>query len=144
MKYITLFVLAICSPICLAVESNSTVKTLTVEPLPTGALLETLLGLLVVLGCIAFLAWLLKRTGRFQTTANGNLKILAGLSLGPRERAVLLQVGEQQILVGVTAHNIQTLHILETPIETKASNTNTSTINFADKLQQIMQQRKSS
>jgi flagellar protein FliO/FliZ len=125
-----------------AEQSNDTLaaKTLTSSPVSRGALLETLFGLFVVLACIAFLAWLLRRTGRFQATANGEMKIITSLALGPRERAVLLQVGEQQILVGVTSQNVQTLHILETPVNnsTIKSSSNTS---FSEKLQQIMQQK---
>ena len=93
-----------------AEQSNTlTAKTLTTPPVTTGALLETLFGLFIVLACIAFLAWLLRRTGRFQSSANGEMKIITSLALGPRERAVLLQVGEQQILLGVTSQNVQPL-----------------------------------
>lgn len=125
-------------------EQGSTfaAKTLTTPPVTTSALLETILGLFIVLACIAFLAWLLRRTGRFQSSANGEMKIITSLALGPRERAVLLQVGEQQILVGVTAQSVQTLHILDTPISTIPTKANSSThSNFAEKLQQMMQQR---
>ncbi len=114
-------------------------KTLTSPPLSTSALVETLLGLFLVLGLIMFLAWLIKRTNRFQATANGEMKIIAGLALGPKERAVLLQVGEQQILVGVTAQQIQTLHVLDKPIS--LDNSSEKPIVFADKLQQLIQQR---
>ncbi|MDH5358549.1 MAG: flagellar biosynthetic protein FliO [Gammaproteobacteria bacterium] len=120
-------------------DKANTAKTLTSSPVTTGALIETLIGLLVILACIAFLAWLLRRTGRFNTTANGEMKIIAGLSLGPRERAVLLQVGEQQILVGVTTQHIHTLHVLDQPI--RDTNLSNSSPRFAEKLQQIMQQR---
>lgn len=122
-------------------QSNAlAAKTLTTPPVSTSALLETLLGLFVVLACIAFLAWLLRRTGRFQTTENGEMKIITSLALGPRERAVLLQVGEQQILVGVTSQHVQTLHILETPVNTTTIKNNSNT-SFAEKFQQVMQQR---
>ena len=132
------------STLSLAAESaaNNTAKTLTTPPLTSGAIVETLLGLLLVLGIIVLLAWLIKRTNRFQATANGEMKIIAGLSLGPRERAVLLQVGEQQILVGVTPQQVQTLHILETPISTAQSKS--MPIDFADKFQQILKQRSKS
>ena len=127
-----------------AAESNDKVmaKTLTTPPLSSTALVETLLGLLLVLAIIILLAWLIKRTNRFQTTANGEIRIIAGLALGPRERAVLLQVGEQQILVGVTAQQVQTLHILETPINVEQRHL--KPIDFADKFQQIMGKRKKS
>lgn len=122
------------------VNNTLAARTLTSPPVSTVALLETLLGLFIVLACIAFLAWLLRRTGRFQTTANGEMKIITSMALGPRERAVLLQVGEQQILVGVTSQQVQTLHILETPVDTSAIKTSSNT-SFAEKLQDMMQQR---
>lgn len=125
------------------VNNTLTAKTLTTPPLTTNALLETLLGLFIVLACIAFLAWLLRRTGRFQTTANGEIKVITSLALGPRERAVLLQVGEQQILVGVTTQQVHTLHVLEKPVNTIKTSTSSDS-SFADKLHNIMQQRKKS
>lgn len=142
-KALVIVGLSFCSALGIAAEQgNNTLaaKTLTTPPVSTGALLETLFGLLIVLACIAFLAWLLRRTGRFQTTANGEMKIITSLALGPRERAVLLQVGEQQILVGVTSQNVQTLHVLEAPVNTSTikSPSNTS---FSEKFQHIMQQR---
>lgn len=142
MKYI------ICLAYCLGLSffsitgiaaDSSEAKMLTTSPVNTGAMLETLLGLVLVLACIAFLAWLLRRTGRFNSAASGEMKIIAGLSLGPRERAILLQVGEKQILVGVTAQQVQTLHVLEQPINT--SKEQSETTSFADRLQQIVQQR---
>jgi len=140
LKAVAMFWLSLWSVIGFSAEQGNTLaaKTLNTPPVSTSALLETLLGLFMVLGCIAFLAWLLRRTGRFQTTANGEMKIITSLALGPRERAVLLQVGEQQILVGVTSQHVQTLHILDTPIATSTVQSNN---NFAEKFQQIMQQR---
>jgi flagellar protein FliO/FliZ len=142
LKVLGMLGLSIWSVIGFTAEQSSTLatKTLTTPPVSTSALLETLLGLFVVLACIAFLAWLLRRTGRFQTTANGEMKIITSLALGPRERAVLLQVGEQQILVGVTSQQVQTLHILETPVSTTTIK-NSSNTSFSEKFQQAMQQR---
>jgi len=141
-KVVSMLGLSLWSVIGFTAEQSSTLatKTLTTPPVSTSALLETLLGLFVVLACIAFLAWLLRRTGRFQTTANGEMKLITSLALGPRERAVLLQVGEQQILVGVTSQHVQTLHILETPVSTTTIKNNSNTT-FAEKFQQVLQQR---
>ena len=116
-------------------------KMLTSTPVTTGALLQTLLGLILVVSIIAFLAWLLRRTGRFQMSANGELKIIASLALGPRERAVLLQVGKQQLLVGITTQQIRTLHILDENVSTEPKRSEKISSSFAEKLQHIMQQR---
>lgn len=140
-SFVVFSLLALCSQLVIAAENSESVnaaKSLS-SPVTTSTLLETLFGLLVVLASIALVAWLLRRTNRFTSSANGQMRIIAGLSLGPRERALLLQVGEQQILVGVTAHQIQTLHVLESPLVNNKTDTNTP--NFGDRLQQLLQQR---
>ena len=37
--------------------------------------------------------------------------------MGPRERIVLLEVGETQLLIGVAPGRIQTLHVLASPVD---------------------------
>lgn len=82
-----------------------------------SALLRLTLALAVVLAAIAGLAWLLRRVGRFNRSANGQLRILCGLPVGSRERIVLVQVGKTQLLLGVAPGRVQTLHVLNEPIE---------------------------
>ncbi len=86
------------------------------EPLGAGNLLQLSLGLLVVLAAIVGSAWLLRRYGRLQSGVDGALRIIGGLSMGPRERVVLVQVGKQQLLLGVAPGRIQTLHVLAEPV----------------------------
>lgn len=124
----------ISAPVHAATESG--VQTLNQSPLSAVNLLQTILGLLLVLGCIVAVAWLLKRTNRFHTAANGKLKVIAGIALGTRERLVLVQVGEEQLLLGVTAQQINALHKLETPLTEAESSTPNE---FANKLRQYMQ-----
>ena len=45
------------------------------------------------------------------------IDILADMPLGQKERAVLLKVGETQILLGVAPGRVNTLHVLTQPIE---------------------------
>jgi flagellar protein FliO/FliZ len=122
-----------------ALEQTEMTLTKQNSALSTSALVETLLGLLLVLAIIVLLAWLVKRTNRFTSSANGQMKILGGLSLGPRERAVLIQVGDQQLLVGVTSQHVQTLHVLDTPLST-TENTEQS-MPFSARLQDMIKQR---
>ena len=142
-KAFSFFIFALLSSVSMAAEQVDKTalssKTLSSSPVDTGAIVETLLGLLLVLAIIAFLAWLLRKTGQFNASSNRDMQIIASLSLGPRERAVLLQVGKQQILVGVTSQQVQTLHVLEEAIDTENKQSHSS--GFADKLQQIMQQK---
>lgn len=87
------------------------------DPLAMASLWQLTLGMVAVLGLILGIAWLLKRSGRFQMAAGGSLRVLGGLSMGTRERVVLLQVGETQLLLGVAPGRVQTLHVLEQPLD---------------------------
>jgi flagellar protein FliO/FliZ len=105
------------------------------EPLGAGNLLQLSFGLLVVLAAIVGSAWLLRRYGRLQTGAEGALRIIGGLSMGPRERVVLVQVGKQQLLLGVAPGRIQTLHVLDEPVADAAPQAPSA---FADRLAKMM------
>ncbi len=98
--------------VALPVHAASTATDAAGGPLAWESLLQMSLGLVAVLVAIVGMAWLARRFGRFQSPAGGILRILGGLSLGPRERVVLLQVGNVQLLVGVAPGRIQTLHVL--------------------------------
>lgn len=78
----------------------------------TGSLVNTAIGLVVVLAMIIGMAWLLRRFGGLPTVGKGAVSIVGGVSLGARERAVLLQVGEEQVLVGVAPGQVRALHVL--------------------------------
>lgn len=80
-------------------------------------LVQLIVGLLFVLLCIVVLAWLAKRFNRLQSSSDGSLQVLGGISMGARERVVLVQVGATQLLLGVAPGRINMLHQLEQPIE---------------------------
>lgn len=103
----------------------------------TGEYLQVFLGLFVVVGLIAVLAWAARRFGRFNVAGAGALRIVGGLSMGQRERVVLVQVGEQQLLLGVAPGRVQTLHVLEQPIrpaERQAGTGGSTAVSFAERL----------
>jgi flagellar protein FliO/FliZ len=87
-------------------------KETSVSPLAAGTLLETVVGLLLILALIVALGWLVRRYGKLPSAGKGIVTVLGGVSLGPRERAVVLQVGEARLLVGVAPGRVQTLHVL--------------------------------
>jgi len=86
-------------------------------PVDAGSILEVVLGLVVVLLAFGASAWVLRYVLRFQPGMNGQLRVLAGLSMGPREKIVLLKVGDTQLLLGVAPGRVHTLHVLERPLE---------------------------
>jgi flagellar protein FliO/FliZ len=81
-----------------------------------GSLIQVTLGLFVVLMIIAASAWFTRRFGHFQATAGGSLRIIGGLHVGAKERLVVVQVGEEQLLLGVAPGRISKLHLLAKPI----------------------------
>ncbi|MFC1602406.1 flagellar biosynthetic protein FliO [Pseudomonadota bacterium] len=81
-------------------------------PLDSGHLANTAVALIFVLALIVGLAWFLRRFGGLPNVGKGVVTIVGGVSLGTRERAVLLQVGETRLLVGVSPGRVQTLHVL--------------------------------
>ncbi len=73
----------------------------------------------VVLALIPTTLWLLKRSGwqpKGAVPAAHSIKTLAQLGLGPGQRVMTIEVGQgaeaTRLVIGVTAHSIQTLHVL--------------------------------
>ncbi|MHB1655125.1 MAG: flagellar biosynthetic protein FliO [Burkholderiales bacterium] len=76
---------------------------------PTVSLLQVALSLFAILALIMGAAWLTKRYLNISPRANTAIKMISGLNLGGRERVLLLEVGEQWIVVGVSPGHISTL-----------------------------------
>ena len=98
-----------------------TTKSTTAQAMPQGTdvipkLLEVTFGLLMILALIGVIAWSVRRFGRLHIAAKGHLKIIGGMHLGTRERLVLVQVGDKQLLIGVTPGRIDNLLMLDEPI----------------------------
>jgi flagellar protein FliO/FliZ len=84
---------------------------------PEGpGLLSVIVALLVVIGLILAVAWLLRRLPGAGLRPMPGLRVVASLAVGPRERVVLVDVGGQQLLLGVTAHTVNLLHALPEPL----------------------------
>lgn len=123
-----------------AAETAGKQGPLVSEPVGFGSYLQMFLGLAFIVALIIGMGWFIRRMGHFQTVASGNLKLLGGLSLGQRERIVLVQVGEQQLLVGVAPGQIRTLHVLAEPISMTDTHTSMPS-GFAEKLQMLLKQK---
>jgi len=79
----------------------------------TGVVLEMAAILAGVVLLILALGWLIKRMGNLPTAGKGIVRILGGVSLGPREKAVVLEAGNQRLLVGVAPGSVRTLCLLD-------------------------------
>ena len=91
------------------------------SPATAGSIGGAVLALVLVVGLILALGWIARRLPGFRGAGNTNaLRVVSSLSLGPRERVVVVAVGETQLLIGVGAGGMRTLHTLEQPLPTPA------------------------
>jgi len=107
----------------------------------SGALLQGLLGLSLVLVALAVFFWFLRRFSPGQTAAQGAVKVVGGVMLGPRERLVVVEVGETWLLLGVGNGQVSALHTLPRPEGYTASVPSEVAFGFAEKLKDILSKR---
>lgn len=130
--------LSLCTPLAFAVEGNPMQQ-------PGSVLAQTLVGLLLVVGLIFGFAFLARKLNLTQFGQTKGMKIIAGLSLSAREKVVLVQVGDKQVLLGVAPGNVNLLQVFDDPVlapEAASSRTSSNapdiTSEFAQKLSEIL------
>lgn len=137
----TISLLASCSPLLWADDALATKPA---RGPAIGDVLQWSLALLIVLLIFAVLVWLLRKSAGMAFTGKPPLALLGGLSLGLRERVVLVKVGDRQLLLGVTPGRIDKLLELEGEqrlFQHNVADDNAPENSFAHKLQQLMQGR---
>ncbi|EZP30628.1 flagellar biosynthetic protein FliO [Pseudomonas sp. RIT288] len=103
-----------------------------------GQLTQLVFGLLLVLGLIFFLAWLLRRVQQAGPAGKGQvIELIGSRALGPRDRLMLVQVGNEQILLGLSPGTITALHVLKEPVQVPSSSEK-ATPEFAQHLLKIL------
>lgn len=75
----------------------------------SGYFLQLVSGLGLVLLSIAVLAWLLKRINRLPNRDFKNLELIASLSVGQRERVVIVRAGTTELVLGVAPGRVSKL-----------------------------------
>lgn len=78
---------------------------------------EVTLALILVLLAIFACAWVVKRMRTFGRSPARTLAILDDLSVGQKERVVLIGVGAQRLLVGVAPGRVSLLQTLPDEVE---------------------------
>lgn len=89
-------------------------------------------GLLAVIAIIYGCAWIIRRMNGMTGMNNQAIKVVSVMALGARERIALIEVGGQQILVGITPSTIRTLQVFDEPVVTPDQ---TGSSEFARRLQ---------
>lgn len=123
---VTAAIAALClaAPVVFAAEKFAAPET-SQSPAAVGAgsLTQVTLSLLLVLAVVFGAAWLMRRLRGFGRFGNGALQVVTEVSVGTKERVVLVQVGKQQLLLGVAPGRVNTLHVLDEPVTIQTPNT---------------------
>ncbi|MGF6649055.1 flagellar biosynthetic protein FliO [Paraburkholderia sp. GAS82] len=83
-----------------------------VPSLGVGAVLQTILGLLVVIGLVFACAWLARRFGLQSGSRGGLVKTIGGASLGGKERVAVVEIGDTWLVLGAAPGNVRLLHTM--------------------------------
>lgn len=107
-----------------------------VSPLSISSLAQLTLSLVAIVGLIFAISWVLKRLKvAAPRGSRGNIAVLDELTVGARERVVLLRVGDSQVLVGIGAGGLVALTPLSAAVVLKDA---PPAPVFADRLREFM------
>jgi len=122
------------SSVFAAIEQKQAVNTIS-----TDHVLNWSLGLIIVLALFFTCVWVMKKMGALPVNAKDGMKVVAGLTLGMREKIILVQIGEKQLVLAVTPGRVEKLLLLEgeDTLFQQAKEENTEA-DFSQKLKQIM------
>ncbi len=107
----------------------------------SGDMFHWTIGLFVVLAIFFLCIWGLRKLNGIAFSNAEKMRIVGGLSLGMRERVILLQVGKKQLILGVTPGRIDTLHVLEGDDCLTDNSTNDKESKFSDIIAQVIKGR---
>jgi len=107
-----------------------------------GSVLQVLLGLAVVLGMVFVAAWALRRFNPGVAASHSALRIVAGTSVGNRERVMLIEVNDTWLVVGVAPGRVSPIHSMPRPNNSQAAQVAGTANGFAGWLKQALERRK--
>ncbi len=73
-------------------------------------LMRVIMGLLFVLLIIICLSWIVKRLNLVKVSSSKGFQSIASMTLGPKEKIILLKVGDRHLLMGVGASTVSLLY----------------------------------
>ncbi len=115
-------------------DSKQVVKTVSYEHV-----LNWSLGLIMVLLIFFACVWFMRKMGALPINSKQSMRVIGGVSLGMREKLIVVQVGEKQLVLGVTPGRIDKLLLLEGNEQIfKAQSGTEGEGDFSSKLKQLM------
>jgi flagellar biosynthetic protein FliO len=89
--------------------SEMAIAQITRVPEAEGGPFRVVLGLILVLALIAGLAWAMKKLNHAKIGNQSVAKIVGGVSVGSRERVVVVEIGGHWVVVGVASGQVTSL-----------------------------------
>lgn len=85
----------------------------TVAPgVSSGSYLQAALALGLIVLLLVGTAWFARKISGGKGFGQGGMKIVGGVTLGPRERMVMVEVGDSWLIIGIVPGQIRTLHTM--------------------------------
>ena len=104
---------------------------------------QVIASLAMVIGLLFGALWIMRRVNGVGQAVGGQMRVVSSLGLGQRERAVLVSVGEQQILLGVAPGRVAALHVFDEPA-VEQDTTHAAPLKFSEVWQNVMGKKDSS
>lgn len=108
----------------------------------SGSFVQAFLGLLVIVALLLGTAWFARKLTGGRGFGQGGMRVVGGIAIGPRERIVLVEVGEHWLVIGVVPGQIRKLHTLPKGELENATMFNVSEKPFAQWLKNISERRR--
>ncbi len=95
--------LALLAPACVLAQTAAPAAP---HPVEGPSLMPMIGALFLVLALLGAAVWVLRRTGIAPRGAGNTLRMVGQLALGPRERVVIVEVGDRWWMLGVGAGGV--------------------------------------
>lgn len=103
-----------------ASDSGQSIAPIAVK-FPEDQLWSLLGGLAIIIAMIFVFGYAGRLFNFYGARSRDFMKVVGHIPIGSKERAVLLQVGEKQLLIGVAPGYIRTLHVMDENVVTEKS-----------------------
>lgn len=107
------FILLACQANAYAITHAATQMSTVTSPSASLGLLKMFVGLFVVMGIMLLLAWFVKRLGLVNHSQTSVAKVISSVSVGSRERVVVLEIADRWVVVGVAPGRVNAITTLD-------------------------------
>lgn len=113
--------------------------------LDAGSFLQMFMALGLVIVIIIGLSFAVRKFNMFTAGPSRHIRIVGGLALSNKDRLLLVQVGDEQLLISASPGSVRKVHQMRTPIDedTVVTSKTASAGSFANLLQTVTQRGRS-